>query len=70
MLATLAKTITQFFVIRYNRRIDRQAFKNVMTLDDRMLKDIGVTRQDVMWASRLPLSEDAAAELEKIARRK
>ncbi|MBX2837079.1 MAG: DUF1127 domain-containing protein [Gammaproteobacteria bacterium] len=69
-LAELARTITQFFVIRYNQRIDRQAFNNVLTLDDRALKDIGVTRQDVKWASRLPLSEDAALKLESIARRR
>jgi len=69
-LATLAKKVTQFFVIRYNQRIDRQAFKNVLTLDDRTLQDIGVTRQDVKWASRLPLSEDAAIKLEEIARRR
>jgi len=49
-LAKLRKSITQFFVTHYNRRIDRQAFNNVLTLDDRTLKDIGVTRQDVMWA--------------------
>ena len=70
MLATLAKKITQFFITRYNRRIDRQAFKNVLTLDDRTLKDIGVTRQDVIRVSRLPLSVDAAIKLEEIARRR
>lgn len=69
-LAQLFKAITQFFATRYNRRIDRQAFKNVLTLDDRTLKDIGVTRQDVKWASHLPLSEDAAIRLEQIARRR
>ena len=66
----LGKTITQFIVIRYNQRIDRQAFKNVLALDDRILKDIGVSRQDVKWASRLPLAEDAAIKLEQIARRR
>jgi len=66
----ISKSITQFFVIRYNRRIDRQAFENVLTLDDRALKDIGLTREDVMWASRLPLSQDAAMRLQQISRRR
>jgi len=70
VLVRLHKTILQFFVTRYKRRIDRLAFKNILMLDDRTLKDIGVTRQDVKWASRLPLSEDAAIRLEHIARRR
>ena len=40
-----------------------------MTLDDKMLKDIGVSRGDVQWASNLPLSSTATTELEIIARR-
>lgn len=52
------------------RREDRDAFKNLLALDERMLKDIGVSRNDVIWASNLPLSINASEELEKIARRK
>lgn len=50
------------------RRIDRQAFQHMVTLDDPLLRDIGVTKSDVIWASKLPLSINAALELEKIAR--
>jgi uncharacterized protein YjiS (DUF1127 family) len=50
------------------RRIDRQAFQHLIALEDPILKDIGITRADVIWASKLPLSQNAATELEKIAR--
>lgn len=54
---------------RYEQRVARQAFNNLLRLDDHMLKDVGVTRMDVQWASNLPLSQDAATQLEIIARR-
>ena len=48
--------------------IDRDAFRNLLSLDDQMLKDIGVTRDEVRRASDLPLSVNAALELEAVAR--
>lgn len=51
------------------RRRDRErrdAFKTLLRLDERTLKDIGLARGDVVWASRLPLHANAAAELQKI----
>lgn len=50
------------------RRIDRMAFEHMLALDDVILKDIGVTRADVIWAKNLPVSQNAAAELEILAR--
>lgn len=50
------------------RRIDRLAFQRMLTLDESMLKDIGVTRGDVVWAANLPLRCNAAHELQKVAR--
>jgi len=49
------------------RRIDRQAFEHMLALDDKMLKDIGVTRNDVIWASQLPRSENASQELYRVS---
>ena len=49
---------------RKQHRISRDAFNNLLTLDDRTLKDIGVTRGQVEWASKLPKNLDAARELE------
>ncbi len=53
---------------RHQRRIDRDAFRNLLSLDDQMLKDIGVTRDEVRRASDLPLSVNAALELETLAK--
>ena len=52
---------------RVQRTTDRLAFSHLLSLDQHILDDIGVTRDDVFWASRLPLSKNASRELEKIA---
>lgn len=51
---------------RQQRRIDRDAFRNLMSLDEAGLKDIGITRDDIIWASKLAMHESASKELEKI----
>jgi hypothetical protein len=40
----------------------------MQTLDDAALRDIGLHRGDISWASNLPKSADASAELELLAR--
>lgn len=67
-LATQVSTIATPIKTRHQRKINRQAFDNMLTLDAAILKDIGVTSEDVRWASKLPLSQNAALELEKIAK--
>lgn len=52
---------------RREQRRDRLAFRAMMHLDDNTLKDVGVSREDVIWASQLPLSQNAGQELHKIA---
>ena len=45
-----------------------QARKRVVSLgtyDDYMLKDIGVTREEIQWAAGLPLTVNAALALEE-----
>jgi len=49
-------------------RIDRQAFSHLLSLDKHTLDDIGVSREDILWADRLPMNVNASLELEKIAR--
>ena len=41
----------------------RNQVRNLERYEQRMLDDMGVTRDEVMWASRLPLSLNAAWEL-------
>lgn len=59
----LADKLTQR--LRQIRR--RWGFKNLLDLDDHMLDDIGVQRHEVEYASRLPLSVNAATELRRIS---
>lgn len=45
----------------------RDSFKALLLLDERMLEDIGMTRGDIRWAARLPLSVNASLELRRVA---
>ena len=49
------------------RRESRDAFKHLLSLDDALLRDVGVTRADVEWAAQLPLSVNAARALQDCA---
>lgn len=46
----------------------RLAFQRVVHLDDRMLDDIGLTREEVSWANGLPLHMNASHEAHTAAR--
>jgi uncharacterized protein YjiS (DUF1127 family) len=48
----------------------RRAVARMDRLDDHMLRDIGVTREDVIWAAGLPLTVNAALALEERGRRR
>jgi len=61
--------LTQKINTRAQQRIDRDAFNQLLRLDNDMLKDIGVSREDVVYASRLPISENAAEYLSKVSGR-
>ncbi|MGQ4878604.1 hypothetical protein ACOJCM_08530 [Billgrantia sp. LNSP4103-1] len=45
------------------RRRFRQRFLPLLAYDDHMLEDMGHCRDDILWASRLPLREDAEQAL-------
>lgn len=51
---------------RQNRE-NRAAFGHLLAMDDVMLTDIGVMREDVLWAHRLPIEVNAAVALKKQA---
>ncbi|MDR5905598.1 hypothetical protein [Franzmannia qiaohouensis] len=57
---------------RYRRRRQfRQRFLPLLAHDDHILEDMGHQRDDIQWASRLPLKEDAHKALtERRARHK
>ena len=43
----------------------RRSVSRLETFDDYMLRDIGVAREDVIWAAGLPLTVNAALALEE-----
>ena len=49
----------------YRNWLARRAVSRLDSFDDYLLRDIGVTRSDVHWASGLPLSVNAALALEE-----
>ena len=48
----------------------RRQVRKLQDRDDRILDDIGVTRDEIAWASHLPLSANAAEELDRAAYRR
>ncbi len=68
MLKGLVEGLAEYWQLRKQQRIDRDAFAHMLSLSDHVLRDTGVTREDVIWASKLPLSKNASKELRKIAR--
>ena len=52
------------------RRDARDAFVGLLHQDDRILADIGVLRDEIEWAARLPLDVDAARALHDAAQRR
>ena len=48
----------------------RRAVARLDRLDDHMLRDIGITREDLAWAAGLPLTVNAALALEERGRRR
>ena len=64
-------TATKIARYRKNRqdRISREAFRQMLLLDNEILDDIGVTRENVEWASQLPMHYSAAKALESTKKR-
>ena len=50
--------------------LTRRSVSRLDRLDDYLLRDIGYTREEVQWASGLPLTVNAAAALEDRANRR
>ncbi len=63
------QAFAKFLRERQKLRVNRAAFNSMLSLDDRMLSDIGVTRDNVRWASKLPLHMNAAEELQKLSQK-
>jgi len=55
--------------LRKQRKQNRLALETLHNLDERTLKDIGLNRSDVVWASGLPMNINAAEALNEIRAR-
>ena len=55
---------------RHENRVTRRAFMNTFRLDDKMLDDIGITREELEWAASLPLRVNASHALYARARKR
>ena len=62
--ASLLQTISGW----YRNWLARRQVRRLAEYDTRMLMDMGVTRDEILWASRLPLSVNAAWELRQRSR--
>lgn len=63
------KTLVDRFIQRWMEHRARRQLAQLEALDERMLRDMGITREDVYWARNAPLSENAGHQLNRIARR-
>lgn len=61
--AALMSRLRGAVAARRRHRIRRDAFLNLLRLDDEILDDIGVTRAEVESAARLPLRVNASQAL-------
>ncbi len=61
---TLIGAVLGYFKAKAKQRQDRAAFQHLLSLEPEILKDIGVTRGDVVWANNLPMHVNAALALE------
>ncbi len=66
-LTTITARLKDYLNTLQRRRESRDAFKHLLSLDEALLKDVGVTRADVEWAAQLPLSVNAARALQDCA---
>ena len=55
---------------RRAQREARAAFLHMAQRDDRLLADMGLTREDVDWAARLPIERNAAVEARERSRKR
>ncbi len=66
----LLRNLAQLFQAQNRRRSDRKAVRELLTFTDEQLRDIGLAKNDVIFASKLTENYSATQELQKIARHK
>lgn len=62
-ISPFLKSVRRWYRRRLALKEARAAFMHTIRLDDRILDDMGVTREEVLWAASLPLEDNAALAL-------
>ncbi len=57
----------QSLLCRLTLWLNRTLLKRLLSLSDNVLSDMGLKREEVVWACELPLWKDAATEMRKAA---
>ncbi len=52
---------------RWTFWLNRMLLRRLLSLNDKVLNDMGLTREDVAWACELPICRDAAVHMRKRA---
>ncbi|MGI9499916.1 MAG: hypothetical protein ACR2P3_07755 [Geminicoccaceae bacterium] len=68
--AALLKKLHCWYRRHHALKDARAAFMHTVYLEDRLLDDMGVTKEEVLWAASLPLEENAALALQARAAEK
>jgi uncharacterized protein YjiS (DUF1127 family) len=68
VIARMLNAVATYLERRKQYRTDRDAFDSMLDLSDDILDDIGITRDDIVWASTLPKSVNASKALEDARR--
>ena len=68
--SNMARSIKAWREVRETRLRDRKAIEQLQALNAHDLRDIGISKDDLNWASTLPVEKIKTRQLDKIARRK
>ena len=68
VFAPRSSSFWQTLQSRFHNWKTRRKVIALADMDDRLLNDIGVTYDDIIWASKLPLNVNAALEMDRVAR--
>ncbi len=68
-LSDARRRLTNGWLEARHRRLQRQGLREMLHLDDHLLRDIGVHRGDVEYAARRPHAEDPGLTLWRLSSR-
>jgi uncharacterized protein YjiS (DUF1127 family) len=63
------ESVLQLLWSAYKAHVSRRQLIRLSEVDDHLLADVGVSREDVRWALDLPFSHDPGVELQRRALR-